>query len=94
MDEATRTTGPLSPGDKSCNVCDTDSCVQIGFHYRDCKKNEKQPQPFVCFKNEKIRQMRQVGVSKPSQSPFRPFIARLIALVFHEMLLKVVYFKV
>lgn len=47
-----------------------------------------------ALKNEKIRQMRQVGVSKPSQSPFRPFIARLIALVFHEMLLKVVYFKV
>lgn len=38
--------------------------------------------------------MRQVGVSKPSQCPFWPFIARFIALVFHEMLLKVVYFKV
>lgn len=47
-----------------------------------------------ALKNEKIRQMRQVGVSKPSQSPFWPFIARFIALVFHAMLLEVVYFKV
>lgn len=38
--------------------------------------------------------MRQVGVSKPSQSLFWPFIAGFIALVFHEMLLKAVYFKV
>lgn len=38
--------------------------------------------------------MRQVGVSKPNQSPFWPFIASFIALVFHEMLLKVVCFKV
>lgn len=40
------------------------------------------------------RRMRQVGVSKPSQCPFWPFIARFIALVFHEMLLKMVFFKV
>lgn len=46
--------------------------------------------PVLKIKKNKTNE---TGVSKPSQSPSWPFIAGFIASVFHEMLLKVVYFK-
>lgn len=92
-----RLPGLLAPSTLGINLA---MCVmlthasRLGSTTRIVRRMKNSLSHLPALKNEKIRQMRQVGVSKPSQSPFRPFIARFIALVFHEMLLKVLYFKV
>lgn len=97
-DKATWNSGSLNPRGKYGCALDTNFDVQLGFHSRNGEKaDETQLQPFVSFKNNTKKPqnpMRPAGVSGPSQSSFWPFIARFIALVSQEMLLKVVYFNV
>lgn len=95
LDKATQNSGSLNPRGKSVCALDTSSKVQLGFHSRNGEKaDEKQLQPFASFKNNRKNPTRPAGVSEPSQSSFWPFMARFIALVAQEALLKVVYFNI
>lgn len=68
LDKATWNSVLLKPRGKSCCVCNTNSHVQLGFHYNDGEKEkEKQLQQFASLKNKK-KKTNETGRSKQAKS--------------------------